>query len=153
MRKNVFYQNSYGLSWYRTFLILMHNHEYHAHCPENPKLKVILYTCCRLVSTLTIKTAAPQARALGRTGAAFQDASIETYISFTIFRFLNQFNQYNQCNQWLYIASAAGALGRAGATYQDATMALLLLVATVALLASCQGGVKNFTLLLVAGKH
>merc|ERR1712013_183043 len=32
-----------------------------------------------------------------------------------------------------------GPLGRAGATFDDATMALLLLVATVALLASCQG--------------
>merc|ERR1711962_809487 len=34
---------------------------------------------------------------------------------------------------------ASGALGRAGAASQDATMRLLLLVATVALLASCQG--------------
>ena len=38
--------------------------------------------------------------------------------------------------------SQAGAFGRAGAASQDATMALLLLVATVALLASCQGGAQ-----------
>ena len=42
----------------------------------------------------------------------------------------------------MIIASQAGAFGRARAASHDATMALLLLVATVALLASCQGGAQ-----------